>query len=404
MAKYYYKVVDKKNKVVSGSIKAIFKRQARKKLEQQGSTVLFVIPDKSSRWSLRSLPFFGRFSVPERIAFFRNLASMVAAGMSVADALRVAKDQYPNKQTQKMIGSMVADIENGKRLSVAMKGVSKKYFSEFLVEAVNVGEVAGRLTDTLDRISEDLQYEYDLRRKVKASLAYPVIVIFVMIIVMIVMMVYVLPQIASLFKELKANLPLPTRVLLAISGFVQKNYWFIIAAMVFLVAGVFAMTRIKKTRYFIHYFFLKMPVFGKLIKETNLSLFFRSLEALFASGISLLKSIEVSKKALKNDVYKKTLYSISPILLHGTSLSEVFKPYPFLFPVQLQRMVEVGEKTGKLEESFKRLSYYYDKSVRHRTEMLTATIEPIILVIAGISVGFIALSIFLPIYQSSQIL
>lgn len=404
MAKFYYRIVDKNNKVINGTIKALSKRQARKKIEKKGSTVLFVIPDKSSRLTLKSLPLFGRFSSADRISFFRNLGAMVSAGISVADSLRVLRDQTQNKQTQKALSQMVADIENGQKLSVAMKGVPKKYFSEFLIEAVNVGEVAGRLTDTLDRVSEDLQYEYDLRRKVRASLAYPFIVICVMIMVMIVMMVYVLPQIASLFTELKVNLPLPTRILLAISGFVQKNYIFIIIGLILLIAAVISMTRIKKTRYFIHYFFLKMPIFGIMIRETNLSLFFRSLEALFASGISLLRSIEVSKKALKNDVYKKVLFSIDPILIHGTNLSEAFKPYPFLFPVQLQRMVEVGEKTGKLEESFKRLCSYYDKSVRHRTEILTATIEPLILIIAGISVGFLALSIFLPIYQSTQIL
>lgn len=235
-------------------------------------------------------------------------------------------------------------------------------------------------------------------------MAYPAIVVAVMIVVAIVMMAYVLPQIASLFKELNTTLPLPTVILLAISNFMQKYWYAVVAAIIIFIILFLLLLRNEKTRYYIHYFYLKSPVFGKLIKETNLALFFRSLEALFNAGISLLRSVEVSEKTVKNEVYRKTLFGMNPILIHGTNLSEAFKPFPFLFPIQLQRMIEVGEKTGKLEESFRRLSAYYDKSVRHRTEILTATIEPIILVIAGIGVGIIALSIFLPLYQSSQAL
>lgn len=404
MAIFSYKAVDKKNKIISGTIKAASKRQARKRLGKDGSTVLFVVPQKASGFSFRSLPFFSRFSAAERINFFRNLAAMVAAGITVADSLRVLKEQMPNKQAKKTVSDMVSDIENGQRLSGAMKKAPRKYFPEFLLEAVNVGEVSGKLTDTLDRISDDLQYEYDLKRKVTASMAYPAIVVCVMIVVAAIMMVYVLPQIATLFTELQVDLPLPTRILLWTSNFIQDYYYFIIAFVVLFIAAFIFLLKKKKSRYYIHLAYLKLPVFGKLIKETNLALFFRSLEALFNAGISLLRSIEVSEKTLKNEVYKKTLESMNPILIHGTNLSEVMKPFPFLFPLQLQRMIEVGEKTGKLEESFKRLCGYYDKSVKHRTETLTATIEPLILIIAGIGVGMLALSIFMPIYGATQAL
>ena len=404
MASFNYKVVDKKNKIISGTMKSASKRRIRKKLEKDGSTVLFIVPEKNSAFSLRSLPFLSRFSTAERINFFRNLAAMVVAGVTVSDSLRVLKEQMPNKQAKKAVSEMIGDIENGQKLSIAMKKAPKKYFSEFLIEAVNVGEVAGKLTDTLDRISDDLQYEYDLRRKVKASMTYPGIVVFVMLIVATIMMVYVLPQIASLFTELEVNLPLPTRILLWTSNFIQSYYYFIIAFIILFIVVFVLLLKNVKTRYYIHYAYLKMPIFGKLIKETNLSLFFRSLEALFAAGISLLRSIEVSEKTLKNEVYRKTLTAMNPILIHGTNLSEVMKPFPFLFPLQLQRMVEVGEKTGKLEESFKRLCGYYDRSVKHRTDTLTATIEPLIMIIAGIGVGIIALSIFMPIYGATQAL
>ena len=144
MASFNYKAVDKKNKIISGTMKSASKRRIRKKLEKDGSTVLFIVPEKNSAFSLRSLPFLSRFSTAERINFFRNLAAMVVAGVTVSDSLRVLKEQMPNKQAKKAVSEMIGDIENGQKLSIAMKKAPKKYFSEFLIEAVNVGEVSGK--------------------------------------------------------------------------------------------------------------------------------------------------------------------------------------------------------------------------------------------------------------------
>jgi type IV pilus assembly protein PilC len=213
-----------------------------------------------------------------------------------------------------------------------------------------------------------------------------------------------LPHIAALFRELGAPLPLPTKVLLATSVFVQTNPFIVIGVVVSIIILIILALRTKKGRYFFHYVALKIPIFGKLTREKNLALFFRTLEALFASGISLMRSVEVAKKTIKNTVYQKVLDGICPVLLHGTNLSEAFKPFPFLFPLQLQRIIEVGEESGKLEESFRNLNEYYDRTVRHKTQMITATLEPIVLIIAGLAVGGLALSIFMPLYESIQIL
>lgn len=403
MAKFSYRLVTKDNKVITGSVEAWSKIGARKKIEHKGSTVLFIIPDRTSRAAKASFLSLTRFSMVEKIDFFRNLSNMIAAGMSVADALRVIQEQGRKKKTREVFTAMISDIENGQRLSETMRK-HKKYFSEFLVETVAVGEVAGTLVETLDRISNDLQYRHDLNRMVMTSLAYPFIVIMVMLAVMVTLMVYVLPQVAKLFYELGAPIPLPTRILLSLSAFIQNYPIQIGIAITLLTIATILILKTKKGHYVFSYIVLKTPIFGKLIKEKNLALFFRTLEALFASGISLMRSVEIGAKTLKNDVYRNTLTNFNPILVHGTNLSEVLKPFPFLFPLQLQRIIEVGEQSGKLEESFKNLNAYYDRAVRHRTEMLTATLEPVVLVIAGLGVAGLALSLFLPLYESIQVL
>ncbi len=403
MAKYLYRIVTKNNKVISGSIEARSKASVRKKIQQKGSTVLFIIHDKTTGGFRRFGISLTKFSMIEKIDFFRNLGSMIASGISIAGALSIISDQGKNKGNEKIIKAMITDIENGQKLSDAMRK-HKKYFSDYLIETVSVGEFSGKLVETLIRIADDLQYRYDLNRMVTASLAYPFIVLFVMLIVMATLMFYVLPEVGHLFAELNTKMPLPTKILLDLSGFMQTYPFHIIGGIVVLIILLVMVFRTKKGHYAFSYIALKTPIFGKLLKEKNLALFFRTLEALFASGISLMRSVEVGAKTLKNDVYRNTLKGFGPILVHGTNLSEALKPFPSLFPLQSQKIIEVGEQTGRLEESFKNLNAYYDRAVRHRTEMLTATIEPVVLIIAGVGVAGLALSLFMPIYQSVQVL
>lgn len=403
MPKFNYKIVNKKNKVIGGTIKAFSKSRAQKKLESDGSAVLFIVPDKSSGL-FRKISFFpSGFSMDDRIYFFYNLSAMLTAGISISDALRVLKEQMRGGRTKKVISTMIQDIENGQKLSSAMKKFPK-YFSNFLAELVNVGEVTGKLIETLERISINLENEHELKKKIRASMAYPLVIISVMIAALIIMMVFMLPNIAILYNELGAELPLPTKILVDANKFFQNNHFLILGCLLGIFSIIFLLTKIKKGRYAFHYIHLKIPVLGSLAKESTLAFFFRSLELLFTSGISAINSVDIAKNTVKNEVYKEALNVANPILTHGAPLFEIFKPFPSLFPLQLQRTIEVGERAGRIEESLRHLSAYYERSVRHRTQNMSALLEPILMIIIGITIGWFAISIFLPIYQVAQII
>jgi len=178
-----------------------------------------------------------------------------------------------------------------------------------------------------------------------------------------------------------------------------KTYPFVLlGTMAGLIIFFFLMFRIKKGRYIMHYLMLRIPIFGELIKQYNLILFFRSLESLFSSGVSLVYAVDVAKKTVTNDVYKKVLESIYPVLLHGTPFTTAIEPFTFFFSRQTQKIIWVGEKTGKVEEALNRITAYYERSVDYKTRMLTVLIEPILMIIIGIVVGGLALSIFMPLY------
>jgi len=397
---FTYKVVDKENKVSNGIIAAWTTRGARRAISHDGTTVLrLMTPRQAEGASGRRFRLRRNFTSVERITFFRNVAAMLSSGIPITRALRIQAEQLKGKPVQQAIERMVRELENGKRLSTAME-FYPKYFSPYLVETVRVGEVSGKLNDTMRRMADDLERSYTLRREIQSKMAYPVVVLIVLIATATVLTGYVLPKLATLFDELGVTPPLPTRIVLGVGTFVAHYPWAIVAGALALVLGVVLAWRSRRGKYVIDTFFLRMPLFGQLVREANIAFFSRALTSMYASGISIVRSVEISRKTLRNSVYTRALENMHPLLLHGTPLSETLRPYPFLFPSQAQHMIEVGEQSGKLGESLQHVTDFYERSVYHRTQTLTSLIEPILMVIVGIAVGGLALAVFLPIYNT----
>ena len=195
-----------------------------------------------------------------------------------------------------------------------------------------------------------------------------------------------------------------TRALIALGVFIKNYYVFVSGGLIIFIASLLFAYRYRKIKYFFHFLFLKAPIFGEMAKEFNLARFFRSLESLVSSGVSLVQAVEISKKTLKNEVYRDALSSAHPILTHGGNLADALTHYPFLFPLQAQRIVEIGHKSGKFEEIFMRIAQHYERNLNHKTQVLTSLLEPILMVVIGVVVGGVALSIFLPIYQASSVM
>ena len=376
-----------------------FHKSANKKEKAKDKPKKISVSPKKPNFLREILSFsiFGGFSQTERINFFRNLSAMLSSGISVVDSLEILIDQVKNKKVKRAIQAMADDTKNGQKLANAMAKFPK-YFAEPLVETVNMGDIAGKLTETLDQIANDLEKDEELKKKVQGALAYPIIITCVMIIVAAAFGFFILPTIGEMFGEINAPLPLPTRIILATSLFLKTYPFILLGTMIGIIIFFFLMFRIKKGRYIMHYLMLRIPIFGDLIKQYNLILFFRSLESLFSSGVSLVYAVDVAKKTVTNDVYKKVLESIYPVLLHGTPFTTAIEPFTFFFSRQTQKIIWVGEKTGKVEEALNRITAYYERSVDYKTRMLTVLIEPILMIIIGIVVGGLALSIFMPLY------
>ncbi len=396
MPNFQYKIVTKDNQVKSGVISSLFKFSAHRSLTRDGSSVLLLSGEKPLDMQI-DLPFFKSFSLNEKIYFFRNLATMIDSGMSIVESLEIISEQVKSRGIKKAILKMAEDVRNGNKLSDAMRKFPK-YFPQHIVENVNMGIVAGRLNETLDRISNDLEKDDELKKKLTGALAYPAIVILVMVAVLLVFMFYILPEIAQMFIDLDATLPLPTRILVSAKNFIEANPFFVPGIILAVVLLLTLGSKFQKIRYFLHYIILRLPIFGELIKDYNLVMFFRSMESLSRSGVPIISTIEIARSTTNNEVYKKTLNKAKPLLLQGVPLSDSLSPFPFLFSKQTRKIIMVGERSGKMDDSFYRVSQYYLRAVDHKTRMLTVLIEPILMLVLGGFVAMLALSLFLPIY------
>jgi len=401
---FLYKAVDQNNKITEGVVESFSAVFAKRKLRKDGFLVLWVTREKDSFFKKDIFSFFSTgFSKMERIIFFRNFAAMLASGMAVVSTLHVLREQAKSARTVKMIKSLIHDVENGQKLSVAMSKF-KGQFPVYLTEIVNVGEVSGELSGFLENIASTLERDYEISRKVISAMMYPLIVISLMLVVMMVLLVFVLPQIQQLYDELKAPLPLPTKIIVGASLFVKTHPISLGFSVLGFIIFLALVLKTKRGKYFFHALSLKLPFFGELIKDYNLARFFRGMEALLTSGVSLLESIKISKKTVKNTVYTRIINTMETVLVHGVPLSDALKPFPKLFPSQSRHMVKMGEEAGKFETAFRHTTNYYERSIQYKIGMMNTFLEPMLILIVGIAVGALGVSIFLPIYQVSSII
>lgn len=397
MPVYNYKIITPERTITEGSMKGLAAFWVKFTLQRQKNTVLFVQKKQlGSGFQTRKTGYVSMSSM-QQILFFRNLAMMLDSGISLADTLRNSALQINGIGVKNALHNIYYEVSNGCPLSKALAHYPS-LFPLYLTKTIEVGEQSGTLSQTLDRISVDLERAYELRRKVIGAISYPLIIMFFMVITAILLIVMVLPQIIKLFADLNAPLPVATKVLQVIGVFMSTYPLHIIGALALFIITFILLMRVRKFRLAVHATFLRVPIFGPLIKEYSLSVLTRALGTLLSSGITFVQALDTVKGTLKNESYIQSIERMYPIVLQGGAFSDAMRLSPFHFPDQFRYLVEVGEQSGKLRMSFEKASNHYERSVLFQTQMLTTVLEPFLMLLAGLLVGFLAFSIFGPLY------
>jgi type II secretory pathway component PulF len=394
---YTYRVKNKEGKTLKGVVEAESQDRAIALLKERG---FFVVSLKEGTGglslSLESFSFGLKVSRDEVVIFTRQLATMVNAGLSLNDALFSLKEQVGSSFAQ-IIDEVLRRVEAGQSLGESLSGWPD-IFSHIYVASVKSGEAAGVLDKVLLRLADDLEEEKVFRNSVKGALIYPAIVVVMMVIVTAIVMIFVIPKMMNLYSELEAELPMATKILMAISDFFVKTWWLAIV-LIFTLAYLFV--RFKKSDQGarkIDEVILRLPVVGILQKRTILANMTRTLGLLLGTGISLVEALDIISESVGNLVFHDAVKKCARGVEKGRSLSNMMASFD-VFPPILYQMAAVGEGTGKLDESLEKVSTFFKGEAETAVKGLTTALGPIIMIVLGLGVMFLVVAVLMPIYN-----
>lgn len=378
----------------TGTVEAASKEFAIELLKNQNLVVVSIAEKQTS--ILEKLLEFGGVSETDVTVFTRQFATMINSGLPINKALLICHDQVENKNFKTIILEISKDIDSGTSLSGAL-GRFPMVFDPSYTSLVKAGESSGKLDITLQRLADSYESIRDLKSRLKSAMIYPAIVLIVMFIVIVVLIAYVIPQLTEIFSSLNQQLPWHTQLLVTLSS-IFRGYWFIFITL--LIGGLLFLRYFYSTeagKSTIMRLLVRIPVFGKVLKQTETANYLRTLALLISSGIQITQALLIAAKVSSNPELVKASIEASGYVEKGNSLSDYLRSNPFFDPI-VPSMVKIGEETGKIDELISKVADNYAQDSSYAIKGLSAALEPIILVILGISVGGIVLSVITPIY------
>jgi type IV pilus assembly protein PilC len=341
--------------------------------------------------------FGGKVNDKEMAIFTRQFSTMIDAGLPLVQCLNILAEQSESKTLRSVTGQVARNVEAGSTLADALRR-HPRTFDDLFTNLVEVGEAGGILDVVLQRLSAYIEKAAALKRKVKAAMVYPSAIIGVAIMVVIFMLTFVIPTFAQMFKDLGADLPLPTKVVLWLSTFVRTYILLIIAGMIGCVLALRSYYRTEGGRATIDALMLKLPIFGTLIRKVAVARFTRTLGTLVQSGVPILDGLRITARTAGNKVVEKAVLQCRAAVTEGKTLAEPLR-VSGVFPPMVTQMISVGEQTGALDAMLSKIADFYDDEVDTAVSTLTSLLEPIMIVFLGVVVGGLVVAMYLPIFK-----
>jgi general secretion pathway protein F len=394
---YKYRAKKGPDSTMEGRIEADNKEEAIEKLSQMGYVPVRVQESESMTQAVSPFKVTGRIRSREITIFSRQLSSLIKSGVPILRAINIISEQSDNPHFKNVLSNIHDQIRDGKAFSLALASYPS-VFSEFYISMVRTGEDSGTLQEILSRITDYRQQQDEFLSKIRTALAYPILMAIVGIATIIFMLTYVMPRLTQIFINLGQDLPLPTKILIALSSRFQQS-WFWIVLTVGLLWFIFKQqTKAETLRVASSRFRLSLPIFGEFSLKTELARFSRSLELLIRSGLPILKAIQVSIPILRNEVIKRHLLQSYRELEQGGSLGKSLKKSK-LFPAFMTNLISVGEESGRLDEALSEIGRAYERDIDDTIKVMSTLLEPMTILIMGLMVGFIVVAMLLPIFQ-----
>jgi type IV pilus assembly protein PilC len=396
---YQYSVRDRAGKLITGTMSADSEAMVVQRLKSAGMAPLSVSQANAGMKREIKIPGFSgkRVKLKDLAVMSRQFATMINSGLPLLRALNILAEQTSNSELARVLLLVRNDVETG----VALSGAFAKHpevFPSLVINMTKAGEVGGFLDETMLQIAANYEAEVRLRGKVKAAMTYPVVVLCIAMVAVVAMLIFVVPTFSSMFKSLGGKLPLPTQVLVDISGQLKIVGPFLV---VFAIAGVIVWRKVKMTpqvRNVVDPLKLKLPVFGNLFQKIAISRFARNLGTMMKSGVPILQSLDIVADTTGNVVLARAVREVQDSVRNGEAITAPLAHHA-IFPPMVVQMMSVGEDTGALDAMLHKISEFYDQEVEATTESLTALIEPLMIAFLGGIIGSMIVALYMPIFK-----
>src|SRR3989344_679389 len=393
---FKYRAINERGETVRGLVEANTVDDISELLGERKLTIVS-LSESSSKGIRISLPFFRKAKKKSVVIFSRQLAVMIAATVPVVQALRILIVQTEDKALKEVIAEMGNDVDGGMKMSSAF-AKHPEVFSQFYVAMLRSGETSGRLEKVLNYLASQLEKDHDLTNRIRGAMVYPIFILTAMVPVGGLMLIFVVPRMTELLQETGSELPFMTQLLINVSDFLVGYWWMLVLLAVLLGVLLRLVLRTKFGREKWDYYKLRVPIFGVRMKKIILSRLATGLSTLIKGGVPISKGLAITSEIVSNESFKAMIEETVKEVEDGNSITTVFARNR-LVPTMVPQMMSVGERTGRMDEVLDRLGDFYSREVDTMIGSLTSLIEPMIMILLGVGVGFMVAAIILPIFQ-----
>jgi type IV pilus assembly protein PilC len=398
---YTYKVRDRRGTLITGEIMGESQDLVLAKLREQHYIPLEVKAKSGGlKREFHLLP--QKAKLKDLAVFSRQFATMVNSGLPLLRTLAILEEQTQSKYLAKIVGEVRLDVEKGISLSASL-AKHPRAFNDLFVAMVRAGETSGTLDSVLVRLADNIEREVSLRRQIKSAMTYPIVVVVLVFLILTAMLLFVVPTFKDLYAQLGGTLPLPTRLLIALSDAVKSYFIFFIAGFVGLWFLFRRWKKSEKGRLTWDKLKLRVPIFGPLFHKTAMARFARTLSVLNRSGVPILQALDIVQDTVGNAVVANAVKDLQAGVKEGESLATPLSRHA-VFPAMVVQMMAVGEETGALDTMLEKVAIFYDEEVSAAVESLTSLIEPVMIAIVGGAVGAIVIALYLPTFRIFELI
>jgi type IV pilus assembly protein PilC len=394
--KFTYEARDQAtNKITKSTVQADSESAAARLLMNQGFTPLDIREQNNDEGIIARIT--GRITTKDKIVFTRQLSTLIGAGLPLAQSLNTVFEQTENKQLKSIIQEITASVEGGKTLYDSFSK-HPKIFDPVFLALVGAGELSGTLDESLKRIANQQEKDAAVSSKIKGAMTYPLIVLFVIFGVLTFMLFTVVPQVEKLYKDLKQQLPILTKIMVDLANFFARYWWIVFIVLGIAIYFLIQYLKTESGQRMVDNIKIKAPIFGNMFKKLYMGRLTRTGQTLLSSGVTMLDMLKITSKAVNNSVIENSILKAAEKVKGGKALSVALQPEPYILPL-VPQMIKIGEQSGRIDEMMGKTAQVYEDELDEQVRTISTAIEPVLMVVLAIVAGGMVAAILLPIYS-----